>query len=471
MIAWSSILVLCDLLRVNTGPILLQIVYTYEQITDLKTGKCSRPVYIGCCASFPFLSRSLNLPKPTMAEKALSQVCSGNSTFSNKLYEILCRKEGNVFYSPLSAHAILSLVHQGAAGETAASMGKSLHLSDSKLAAEGYQSLMETLNAVDNVTLHIANKVFVHHERKLKGDFDAIAKKHYLAETENIQFSPDSAAAANKINGWVENKTNNKIKDLIQPNDLNDDTRLVLVNAIYFKGDWLEQFKPQLTKKEKFYLNETDTVECDMMHMNKKFLYGEDNDLDAQILSLPYKNQDLSLMIILPKSKTGIGALEKKLVTKDLSALSRSLHKVEVILSLPKFKIETTIELNDPLKEVSHKVEVILSLPKFKIETTIELNDPLKELGMGVIFSENANFPNMLEGGEPLQVSKVIQKAFIEVNEEGAEAAAATGIMIELCCLEEDYLFKADHPFAFYLCYHLGESTVPLFSGILKTFS
>ncbi|KAI4462597.1 serine protease inhibitor serpin [Holotrichia oblita] len=334
-----------------------------------------------------------------MAEKALAHVCSGNATFSNKLYEILARKEGNVFYSPLSAHAILSLVYQGAGGLTAESMGKSLHLSDTKLVAAGYQSLMETLNSVKDVTLHIANKVFVHHERKLKGEFDAIAKKHYLAETENIAFSPNSVAAANKINGWVENKTNNKIKDLIQASDLDDDTRLVLVNAIYFKGNWLEQFKPELTKKEKFYLNETDTVECDMMHMNKKFLYGEDSDLDAQIVSLPYKNQDLSLMIILPRSKTGIQALEKKLVTKDLGAISRTLRNVEVILSLP----------------------------KFKIETTMDLNGPLQELGMDIIFSDVADFPNMLEGKEPLKVSKVIQKAFIEVNEEGAEAAAATG--------------------------------------------
>lgn len=378
-----------------------------------------------------------------MADKALAHVCSGNSTFSNKLYEILSKKEGNVFYSPLSAHAILSLVYQGADGATADSMAKSLHLSDTKLAATGYQSLMETLNTVDNVTLHIANKVFVHHQRILKGEFDAIAKKHYLAETENVAFHPDNVAAANKINGWVEDKTNNKIKDLIQPDDLNENTRLVLVNAIYFKGNWLEQFKPELTKKEKFYLNDTDTVECDMMHMNKKFLYGEDDDLDAQIVSLPYKNQDLSLMIILPRSKTGIEALEKKLVTKDLSALSRNLRSVEVILSLP----------------------------KFKIETTMDLNDPLKELGMGIIFSDGAQFPNMLEGGEPLQVSKVIQKAFIEVNEEGAEAAAATGIMMDACCLEEDYLFQADHPFAFYLYYQYGKNILPLFSGALNTLS
>ncbi|KRT82821.1 hypothetical protein AMK59_4624 [Oryctes borbonicus] len=378
-----------------------------------------------------------------MSEKALAHVCNGNATFSNELYGILSKQEGNVFYSPLSVHAILSLVYQGADGETAKSMAKGLHLSDTKLAAEGYQNLMEQLNAVDNVKLHIANKIFVHHERVLKGEFDAIAKKHYLAETENMAFAPDSAAAAAKINNWVKNKTNNKIDKLIQADDLDDFTRLVLVNAIYFKGDWMNKFDAKLTKREKFYLNNTDTVECDMMHINRKFRYGQDDDLDAQILSLPYKNPNLSLMIILPRSKTGIQALEKKLFTKNLSDLNRNLFSSDVILSMP----------------------------KFKIETTMELKAPLTELGMGIIFSDCADFPNMLDSTEPLAVSKVIQKAFIEVNEEGAEAAAATGAIMMLRCSmpvpRPKVNFVADHPFIFVLNYE-AEKNFPLFAGKLS---
>lgn len=290
-----------------------------------------------------------------MTDAALDYVCTGNAAFSKKLYNILSRGDANLVFSPLSVHTILSLMQQGADGAPAERMRHALELLDINLAAIGYRSLMEMLNSIDDVTFHIANKVFVHSQCILKEKFRTIAREYFLTEIESITFAPDNISAAKKINDWVENETNKKIKNVIQPHDLNSDTRSVLINAVYFKGNWLKQFNPKFTSRDKFYLNDTDSIDCDMMYAEDGFFYGVDHDLDAQIVKLLYKNTNLSLIIILPKTNTGINKLEKKLATKDLRDLNRKLHYSDVVLSLPKFKVETTIELNEPLREVGSK--------------------------------------------------------------------------------------------------------------------
>ncbi|KAI4462598.1 serine protease inhibitor serpin [Holotrichia oblita] len=400
-----------------------------------------------------------------MAETPIEYVSNANAVFSKNLFNIIAEKGKNIIYSPLSAHAILSLVHQGAADETAESMEQGLHLSDTKLAATGYQSVMEKLNSVNEVTLHIANKVYIHEKYNLKDEFCTTAKECYLSETEKIAFTPDTTVAAKTMNDWVENQTNNKIQNLIHPSNVNCDTRLFLINAIYFKGKWLDCFSEKWTKKEKFYLNDNDTVDCDMMQMENKFRYGEDDDLDAQIINIPYKDENLSLMIILPRSKTGIPLLEEKIATKNLTDININLVS------------ET----------------VILFLPKFKIESTIELNEPLTEMGMEIIFSNRAKFSNLIYSPEPLAISSVIQKAFIEVNEEGVEAAAATaGTFTFLSAYRrmEGYvfcvkkvkcsrklkkppkpkIFRADHGFLFYLYYQDEHNIHLIFVGKLERF-
>ncbi|XP_071053226.1 serine protease inhibitor 3/4-like isoform X26 [Onthophagus taurus] len=333
-----------------------------------------------------------------------TEVSNGNTKFTSNLYQILAKEPGNVFFSPISAHAVLSMIYQGASGATAEALRKNLYLPEVKATATGYKNIMTELNSVENVTLHIANKVYIANKYQLNDNFKLTATKDYLAEAQPLDFK-QSVVAAKEINTWVENKTNNKIKDLIQPDDLDELTRLVLVNAIYFKGNWLHQFPVEHTRKEKFYLNDKDSVLCDMMHLTDHFEYAEDTELDAKILRMRYTNKDVSMVIVLPNSKTGIFALEQKLANKDLTTLTSQL--------------------------VSR--EVIVSLPKFKIETTIDLKDSLEKLGMGVIFSDAAEFPNLIKGDEPLKVSKAIQKAFIEVNEQGAEAAAATVIITKKC--------------------------------------
>lgn len=184
-----------------------------------------------------------------MADERALKVSNGNREFSKRLYDILSKEDGNVFFSPLSVHTVLSLLSQGAEKDTLSQLNYALNVTHDD-AKEGYKSVMSSVNNIKDVVLHIANKVYVKDSYKLNKNFEDVARSNYFSEVEGVNFA-EAANAAAKINNWVEQKTNNKIKDLIKPDDLDALTRLVLVNAIYFKGDWLHQFKKDNTKKTK----------------------------------------------------------------------------------------------------------------------------------------------------------------------------------------------------------------------------
>ncbi|XP_044267033.1 serine protease inhibitor 3/4-like isoform X5 [Tribolium madens] len=386
------------------------------------------------------------LSASTMAENASElQVLQGNSQFTNKMYKLLSQEKGNIIFSPISIHAVLSMAFQGALGSTAERFASTLQVPEAKTAAEGYSEVMKRLNSVENVTLLMANKVFLMAGCKLLSGFETAVTKNFQSEVQLVDFAK-TEAAAKTINDWVEVKTNEKIKDLIKKEDLDDLTRLVLVNAIYFKGNWKNKFNKEDTKTEPFYLNDVDTVDVQMMHTKKKFNYKVDQALDAQILEMPYINEDLSMIIILPNQKNGIAELEKKLENYNLSEITQNMWNTEVNVALP----------------------------KFKIEQTIDLEDSLTKLGLGEIFDqEKANFKGMIElrPGENLYVSKVVQKAFIEVNEEGAEAAAATGMImaVDSLMVHLDLFFIADHSFILLLNEKSKKTTNTLLTGkVLK---
>ncbi|XP_066247831.1 antichymotrypsin-2-like isoform X3 [Euwallacea similis] len=364
----------------------------------------------------------LTMCSQVMAGKQeLQSVIQGNGHFTKQLYNVLAQKPGNVFFSPISAHAVLSMAYQGADGTTRAAFGKTLGVSDHLEAAVGYQDVMKHLNNVSDVQLLMANKVYIMEGCALNPTFKEVTEKNFFSEVQSLNFS-QSEASAKTINQWVEDKTQEKIKDLITPDLLNSATRLVLVNAIYFKGTWASKFNKELTQKEKFYLNDNDTIEVQMMNAKGKYFYKEDETLDAKVLELPYSNSDVSLLVILPNKRNGIANLEKKLAETDLTKITENMFKPEVVVKLPKFKIETTIDLKKPLEKI----------------------------GLGEIFTNKANFSGMLESPEQLFVSEVIQKAFIEVNEEGTEAAAATGLIIQAFSMPLPLPpgeFIADHPF------------------------
>ncbi|VEN46845.1 unnamed protein product [Callosobruchus maculatus] len=312
----------------------------------------------GTVSVISLLVLSLTLTMTSAKDAQLEAVLKGNSEFTKKLYHALSKEEGNIFFSPISVHAVLSMLHQGSRGETQQILGDVLAVPGLTESAEGYKRVMKGLNSVKNVTLLIANKIYIGNGYAFQDNFASIISKNFLSEVQSLDFA-DAEYAAKVINTWVEGKTNNRIKDLIQPLDLHPVlTRLVLVNAIYFKGKWETSFNPKRTYLEKFYLNDHDSVDVQMMHLQTELMYKVDENLDAKVLELPYSNKDLSMIINLPNKRNGIAELEKKLDNVDLSTIIKNMYQAEVSVSLPKFKIETSMDLKKPLIVVSIAISI-----------------------------------------------------------------------------------------------------------------
>lgn len=266
-------------------------------------------------------------------------------------------KDDNIILSPLSVQMAVGLALMGARGQTAEEMTSGLKLSghQRESIADGFHQLLEPFHS--SPMLKIANKVYAMKNYQVKADFNEIATKKFHSEAETLDFS-ENIGSASKINEWVEGKTNNLIKDLISPDSLSGDTRMVLVNAIYFKGFWQHQFPKHNTHKAPFYTSEIDSFEVDTMNVKAHFKYGIFTELEASAIELPYKDSDMSMLIILPNSKTGLSGLEEKLKTVDLADLTQKMYSTEVSVSLPKFKIEFQVSLPDVLKKVNNILQV-----------------------------------------------------------------------------------------------------------------
>lgn len=389
-------------------------------------------------SSVCILALTLNviMASPTTVDQTFAKA---SNTFAAELYQKTIEgKSGNVIISPASVQSAVTLAMFGANGDTKAEMLSGMKYPagfGDEAIAKNFEVFTENVKKTNG--LKIANKVYVMKNYSVKKTFQDVATKSFASEAQSLDFAKN-VESSNTINAWVEDNTNNKIKDLIKPDMLTVDTRMVLVNAIYFKGFWTYQFSPNDTFKAPFYLNEQDSVQVDFMKIKKNFKYGFLEELDATALELPYKDSDVSMLIILPNKKTGLSALESKLHTVDLGELSKKMYSQEV------------------------NVEI----PKFKIEFDIELNEPLQKLGMNKMFNDGADFSGLLESDEQLKVSKVVHKAFIEVNEEGAEAAAATGMTIMAMSMRPDIFFKANKSFVF----ALKDASSTLFFGRIQKF-
>ncbi|CAL8109758.1 unnamed protein product [Orchesella dallaii] len=385
-----------------------------------------------------------------MAESAI--LSTANNEFTKDLYQALFpgNSSGNLIFSPFSLNAVLGMVGLGAKGDTRDEIFRGLRFTENseEVIAKSYHSVISGFQKAmspETFTLLTANRVYSQVGFGLNQTFVNQLKDHFLADFEQLDFSTSEncKAAADKINNWVESTTNNKIKDLISQDALGPLTRLVLVNGIYFKGLWEHQFKPDNTSKSQFRTSESNQVDVDMMYIQEKFPYAELPELDAEAVSLPYKGGRLSMVIILPKAVDGLTKLQTSIGS---------------ILQGGKSLVSERLTKTD-------KVE--LSLPKFKIEATIgNLSEVLQALGIKSMFSQSgADFSGIPEGANPgLFVSSVIQKAFIEVNEEGAEAAAATGLVMMMRCLPITIPFIVDRPFYFQIVDHANGELV-LFSG------
>lgn len=249
----------------------------------------------------------------------------------------------------------MGLLSQGARGTTFDEIASALRFPSDKIAiADLFHELSGNFAKSNaSITLNVANQVYVQRGYQIKSEFNEIATKKFESGVEAVNFA-ENVASANHINGWVEKKTNSKITDLIKPDSLGVDTRVVLVNAIYFKGDWKNKFDKELTAPGPFYVNDKDTVNVEYMHTKKHFKFGYLDELDATAIELPYVDSDISFVVVLPNSREGLSVLEAKIKEYDLTKIAEQMYSQEVQVTLPKFKIEHEVNLNDVLKKVKH---------------------------------------------------------------------------------------------------------------------
>jgi serpin B len=359
---------------------------------------------------------------PTKAGPAA--VVGGNSRFAFDLYAKLRQEKGNLFVSPYNISAALAMTYAGAKGETAEQMAKVLHFPDGDKLHPSFGSLIHQINGGGNkkgYELATANALWGQQGYGFLPEYLQLVKQNYGGGLKDVDFIGATEEARKTINAWVERQTQDKIKELLHKGDVDPLTRLVLTNAIYFKGAWMQPFPKGATKDEPFYLAADRKLQTPLMHQTAHLGYAEGDGLQA--LELPYAGGDLSLLVLLPKEKGGLAELEKKLTTEMVAGVVGRLR--------PR--------------------EVQVALPRFKTTARFELRKVLSDMGMPRAFDDDADFSGMT-GRRDLWISKVIHQAFVDVNEEGTEAAAATAVVMATpgaVDSEPAPVFRADHPFVF----------------------
>jgi serine protease inhibitor len=355
-------------------------------------------------------------------------VVQGSNHFAFDLYARLRADHGNLFFSPTSISTALAMTLAGASGETAAQMAKSLHLELPKDQVDAaMRELLASWKSSDKkqgFQLSVANRLWAQTGQPFLPAYLTVTRTDYGAELARLDFAKDAEQSRQTINQWVEDQTAGKIKDLILSAAQLSGARLVLTNAVHFKGDWTDPFKKNLTKDEDFHVSLEQTVKAPLMHTRHHFRYAASDGL--QVLELPYSDRSLSLVVLLPAKKDGLAELEARLTFENWQHWTQALASQDVIVFLPRFKTSTQFELNSMLQSVG---------------ITSAFNPQL------------ADFSGMT-GNRDFYISAVLHKAYVDVNEEGTEAAAATGIIMRATAVrrprpEEPPVFRADHPFVF----------------------
>lgn len=361
-----------------------------------------------------------------------------------------CKSDSNFLCSPMSMTSLLSLLSLGSRGETDSQIKKVLHVSDQGHAPDSPETLqagsaacggehtalesgqvsVETdihnqlkalfskLKSAGDTKLTIAHGLFTQLKFPISKNYLTSSQALYQAKVKSVDFAMDKTRE--EINTWVEKETNGKIKNLFAPNSLSKDTCLILVNAIYFKGKWMKMFKKDDTKDALFHVKEDVNITVPMMSQTDTFNHAIVEEVDAQIIELPYGNGNFSMFILLPNNISGLEKVTKQMTLKLLA------------------------KCTDPKNLQSKKIE--LQFPRFKIEASYDLTSHLQNMGMKDAFSQQkADLSGISTAG--LFVSTVIHKAFIEINEEGTEAAAATGAVIVPKSLKPPIHVNVNHPF------------------------
>ncbi len=361
---------------------------------------------------------------PAAAPRAFTEA---NAQLAQALYGRLgAQVRGNFFFSPASVSTALALAYAGARGETAAQMARTMRftLPQAELHAAFAAQTAKLTSAGKGPVVRIANRVWAQAGLPVEGDFLGVAKGPYGAGLELANFNGAPEPARGAINKWVEDQTSGKIKDLLPQGSVTPLTRLVITNAIYFKAQWATPFDKAETASLPFSLGGGAKADAPMMHRLVQAGFAEAGD--AQVLELPYdaagSGRNLSMVVILPKAVDGLGAVERRIAAGDLRAYLGGIAE--------------------------ERVDV--TLPRFKMTSEHDLGSTLAAMGMPLAFDAvNADFSGISKA-EPLYITRIAHKAFVEVNEEGTEAAAATGVVIGTRSMPPPpKVFRADHPFAF----------------------
>jgi serpin B len=366
------------------------------------------------------------------------EVVQANNRFAIELFRAVDHSDPgkNQFLSPFSISTAMAMTFEGARGQTRSQMASVLHLDMSDdLRQHGFSALMTETSAAPQkqYRLSVANALWVNKGFPLSAKFTCDIQSFYGGAATPVDFAGAPRESLATINRWVEDKTAGKIQNLVHPDNIDAQTRLILTNAIYFKGQWARAFRASATQPEDFHLDNGTTVKVPMMEQKARFAYAHLDGMAA--IELPYKDNDLSLIAILPDGE------------------------------MKSFLAGLTLERIEAERKALRPAQVSLYLPKFKFETRYLLEDLLRGQGMTDAFDEEkADFSGMT-GNRDLYIGHVIHQAFIDVNEEGSEAAAATAVVMEGKSMHFDIpaTFRADRPFLF-LIVHKATGSI-LFLG------
>lgn len=360
-------------------------------------------------------------------------VVASNTRFGLDIYHELsaaAKPNENVLISPFSISAALAMTYAGAGGQTARQMSDVLRFTlPSAQVHPAFGELLRDLTMHrDGYQLDIANRLFAQQQYPFESAFKNITANDYGAPLEEVDFVKNTEGSRRRINQWVESQTNDKIRDLLPGGSVKENTRLVLTNAIYFDGSWKYKFNKDLTHDDTFFAASGTPSTVSMMHQQWAFRYAERPGY--QMLEMPYAGDDLSMVVMLPNAADGLNSLEASLTPDEWNAGLNAMY-------------QTTVNV---------------SLPKFTFDSSFKLANTLKALGMTEAFDkERANLKGIADpASESLYIDDALHKAFIDVNEEGTEAAAATAVIIGamttcVCAPPQPKNFDADHPFLFAL--------------------
>lgn len=349
-------------------------------------------------------------------------IATANNAFAFDMYSMIKSDVENIFFSPYSIFTAMAICYDGAEGSTKEQISNVFYYPLSKPVLEGStKEMIDTINSDnDAYDLETANALWVLEEYPLNEQYVFNAENYYDGMITPLDFGGQPEESRLIINSWVEKKTNDKIKDLLAERSIDGNTRLIITNAVYFNGKWLQEFEEASTRKKVFYLSDGQEKKVDTMYAIETYNYGKDKN--AQILELPYKGDDISMYIILPSKN-----------------------------NIEEFENDLTLGYYNELKDNLNSDEVKILLPKFTFEARAELNEPLQDMGIVDAFDSGMADFSGISASDGLSISEVIHQAYIGVNEKGTEAAAATGIVMEDSLPYYKYEFTADHPFMFFI--------------------